>query len=364
MPTIMHIIDTTGPGGAETIFLDLAEMTKLQGYKVIALIRGPGWVESQLKLREIDYQIEDCKGSFNLSYLISLIKLIRSHKVDLIQTHLFGSAIYGCMAGFITRTPVVCTFHGMVDIGENEQFLRLKRGAVRLGAHRIVTVTDQLYKKVQSLNIKRESQIATIYNGIDLSEYPYCGDDCFRRGLDLKDSFVVGSLGNIRKPKNYSLAIKTIHNLHLSGIKAHYLIAGQGNEEQLAPLKELIATYSLQNFIHILGFVENVPQFLASLDVFLMSSSSEGHPLAMTQAMASSLAIVSTPSGVQEIVTNECEALVSTEHCAEQLANNIVRFKGDTRLAALLGKQARIKALEHYSLDAMTAQYTVLYKSL
>jgi glycosyltransferase involved in cell wall biosynthesis len=360
----MHVIDTTGPGGAETIFLELAEMTKQQGCQTVALIRGPGWVESQLKLREINYQIEDCKGSFNISYLISLIKLIRTHKIDLIQTHLFGSAIYGCMAGFITRTPVVCTFHGMVDVGANERFLRLKRGAVRLGADRLVTVTDQLYNKVKSLKLQNESHITTIYNGIDLSEYPYSGDECFRAGLDLKGAFVVGSLGNIRKPKNYALAIETIYHLHQRGITAHYLIAGQGNETQLAPIKQLITKYNLQNYVHILGFVDNVPQFLASLDVFLMSSSSEGHPLAITQAMASSLAIVSTPSGVQEIVTNEREALISAEHSAEQLANNIVRCKDDSVLAKFLGEQARIKAVDLYSLDAMTSQYNELYKNL
>ncbi len=47
--SILHTIDTTGPGGAETVFLNLLEHLVFGGYRNIALIKGPGWVEQQLK---------------------------------------------------------------------------------------------------------------------------------------------------------------------------------------------------------------------------------------------------------------------------------------------------------------------------
>ena len=48
-PSILHAIDTTGPGGAETVFLDLVQYLTVDGYHNIAIIKGPGWVEDQLK---------------------------------------------------------------------------------------------------------------------------------------------------------------------------------------------------------------------------------------------------------------------------------------------------------------------------
>ncbi len=52
--TILHAIDTTGPGGAETVFLDLVEKLTLDGYENYAIIKGPGWVENQLKQRGVN----------------------------------------------------------------------------------------------------------------------------------------------------------------------------------------------------------------------------------------------------------------------------------------------------------------------
>ena len=59
MKTILFLIDTTGPGGAETVFLDIAEKCKDYGYQPYAMIRGSGWVERELIRRKINYQISD-----------------------------------------------------------------------------------------------------------------------------------------------------------------------------------------------------------------------------------------------------------------------------------------------------------------
>ena len=48
-PTILHVIDTTGPGGAETVFLNLADALRIDGYSTLALIQGPGWLNSNFK---------------------------------------------------------------------------------------------------------------------------------------------------------------------------------------------------------------------------------------------------------------------------------------------------------------------------
>ncbi|PTB92107.1 glycosyltransferase family 1 protein, partial [Marinobacter sp. Z-F4-2] len=89
-PTVLHVIDTTGPGGAETVFLALAEGCIKQGYRSVALIRGPGWVEQQLKKLSIPYYIRDCKGSLNFRFLREMFDIIRKENVTHIQSHLLG----------------------------------------------------------------------------------------------------------------------------------------------------------------------------------------------------------------------------------------------------------------------------------
>src|SRR5690606_40654685 len=89
-PSILHAIDTTGPGGAETVFLDLTENLTLSGYRSIAIIKGPGWVEDQLKARGIHYYIVKPESGFSLAYYRQFIRMIRENKVGLILAHLLG----------------------------------------------------------------------------------------------------------------------------------------------------------------------------------------------------------------------------------------------------------------------------------
>jgi glycosyltransferase involved in cell wall biosynthesis len=361
LKTILHIIDTTGPGGAETVFLELAQATNDKGYKSLALIRGPGWVESQLKEKNIDYVVMDCRGSLNYRYLMSLIKLVKQNKVNVIQTHLLGSAVYGCLAGFLSRTPVFCTFHGMVDISDNERLLSAKLLAIRLGSKKLIAVTDQIFGKLMGFRFFKREKVQTVYNGINMQHYKKKEGSILRGQLGIGADFLIGSVGNIRQPKNYILALETISKLHEKGILAHYLIAGQGSESQMQPLKDKIKAYDLQAYIHLMGFVEDIPQVLSSLDLFLMTSSSEGHPLAITQAMANGVPIVSTPSGVEEIVVHGEEALISSAHTVDALIECISSLYGNFDKSNKLIENAKQKAENSYSLDAMVDAYFHLY---
>ena len=47
MKTILHCIDTTGPGGAETVFIDLATRLPAEKYRAVVVIRGKGWVNEE-----------------------------------------------------------------------------------------------------------------------------------------------------------------------------------------------------------------------------------------------------------------------------------------------------------------------------
>ena len=147
--TILHLIDTTGPGGAETVFIQLADNMRKRGFSSIVVIHGPGWVHEELKRRGIDPYIIPAKGSFAFGFLYQLVRLIRKNRVKLIQSHLLGSNVYAAMAGNLTRVPVVATYHGMVDVNPNERFKKLKRKVMQWGIKRYVAVSQNLLKNIR-----------------------------------------------------------------------------------------------------------------------------------------------------------------------------------------------------------------------
>ncbi len=115
MLNILHSIDTPGPGGAETVYLDIVTRLDRDRFTSFPVIPEKGWIYDQLQEQGFDPIIIDSTGSFNTRYLWELIKLIRKQKIDLIHSHLFGSNVYCSLAGLLTSTPVISTFHGFVD---------------------------------------------------------------------------------------------------------------------------------------------------------------------------------------------------------------------------------------------------------
>ncbi|MEJ2065206.1 MAG: glycosyltransferase [Reinekea sp.] len=170
-PTILHVIDTTGPGGAETVFLDIAEKMRLADYETLALIKGPGWVQSQLEAREIPFHVLKPYGFLSIPYYRDLIRLIRDKRVRLIQAHLLGSALTSSIIRFFTGIPVIATLHGQVDVNSKERFIALKRLILKFGLSKVVAVSGELADYLADRKLFTRSKIEVIHNGVDINKY-------------------------------------------------------------------------------------------------------------------------------------------------------------------------------------------------
>jgi glycosyltransferase involved in cell wall biosynthesis len=308
LKTILHVIDTTGPGGAETVFIDLATRLPRDKYRSVVVIRGKGWVYEELCRRGVEPVFLAAKGSFNWRYLWGLIRLIRQENVDLIQSHLLGANVYCSLAGLLTGTPIVATFHGEVDIGEKERLKTLKMRVINAGANQIIAVSGGLRDDMlRRTNLNRD-KIAIIYNGIDTSAFQRPHSSSLRIKFGWPDEvFVIGSLGNIRRAKGYDILLKAASLLGEDGRDYRFVIAGQPDKAGLyESLLELRKTLGLEEKVKFLGFLDDSAEYLSNLDLFLSTSTSEGLPLAAIQAMAAGLPLLATRcGGYEELVADQ-----------------------------------------------------------
>ena len=312
MKTILHTIDTTGPGGAETVFIDLATRLPKDKYRSVVVIRGKGWVYDEFCRRGISPVLLDAKGSFNWRYLLGLRKIIKSEAVDLIQSHLLGSNVYCSLVGLLTGRPVVTTFHGAVDVGKNERFMAFKFGLINMGASKIVAVSESLRDEIISRTPLKADKTNVIYNGIDSAEFERQKSDDLRQRFGWgEQDIIVGSLGNIRPAKAYDVLLRAAAMLENQKHTCRFVIAGQGESKGkpsrlYKELLELRESLNLQDHVKFIGFVDDPADFLSKVDLFLLSSSSEGFSISTIQAMASSLPVIATRSGgPEEIVTHQ-----------------------------------------------------------
>ncbi|QJR81984.1 glycosyltransferase [Alteromonas pelagimontana] len=358
---ILHLIDTTGPGGAEDVFIALADKIRSADVDSIAVIRGEGYVATSLREVGIEPVIIDSKGSFNVSLIIKLCQLVKKHKVRLIQSHLLGSNVYASIVGMITRIPVIATYHGMVDISPNERFKGLKLWFMRHGISHFVAVSRSLAEKIKAHNLLVPERTSVIYNGIDTAIYNGQRSTRLKQQLHLpEDTILFGSLGNIRTSKRYDLLIEAAAIAQQTHPNLAFVVAGDPKASLKTKLDELIAKRNVTN-IHFIGFIADTPEYLQNLDCFLLTSDAEGFSISTIEAMATGLPVIATRcGGPEEIIQNDQQGrLVAVD--AKAIAEAI-KETADMGLKSIVNAMAVERVEGAFSTQGMLASYQQLYR--
>lgn len=362
MIRVLHTIDTTGPGGAETVFINLIKGLDSNHFQSIAAIRGQGWVCDTLRKQGVEPIFVNSRGGFNLGYLRDLIRVIRRYKIDIVQSHLFGSNLYCSIAGLICRVPVVSVFHGFVDTKEGERLLPLKTRLINRGSRKLVFVSDRL----QDYYVKKlgfsASKAVTIYNGVDTSVFYPKKDEGIRKELGIeKENVLIGALGNIRPAKGYDVFLKAAKLIHDKHPECRFLVAGQGSGELMDSLLRLRKELDLEEVFFFIGFKPDAAQVLNNLDIFVLPSVSEGFSISTIEAMACGVPVVVTRSGgPEEIVENGINGVL-VESGPEDIAKGVVSLIEQADLMDDLKVKALAEVEEKFSLRAMIEQYRLYY---
>lgn len=362
MTTVLHLIDTTGPGGAETVFVELADRLRQHGFNSIPVIHGSGWVQDELLRRGLQPVLLPAGGSFNWRLLLSLRRLVRKHDVRLIQSHLLGSNVYAALAGRLAGVPVVASFHGMVDVDGTDRLKSLRRLVMDWGVRRFVCVSRALREALLTEGFLAAHKSDVIYNGVDVARYQCDRSPALRQQLGLPDQVpLVGSLGNLRPAKGYDVLMRAAALLAERGVPCHFAIAGQGKGRLADSLLALRKELGVEGRVHFVGFQEST-EFLNSVDLFALSSTSEGFSISTIEAMAAALPIVVTRcGGPEEIISHGENGLMVPPADPFALAGAIERLLGDPEQAQRLATQARETAAERFDIEQMVKAYRAIY---
>jgi glycosyltransferase involved in cell wall biosynthesis len=365
MKRILHTIDTTGPGGAETVFVNLVKGLPWQEYEPVVAIRGPGWVCDELRNNGLSPLFISSNGAFNFGYLKELVGIIRKYKIDIVQSHLLGSNLYCSLAGMICGVPVVSTFHGFVDINERERFFAIKRMIVNRGSARLVFVSERLKEFYVAQKGFSARKSVTIYNGVDTNRFRPQRDDSLRKKLGIApDNILVGAVGNIRPAKGYEYLLEAAKLVVEQNPQFRFVVAGEGSGALFDDLVSKRAKLGLKNHFFFVGFEPDVPMFMNNLDIFALSSVSEGFSISTIEAMSCGLPVVATRSGGPEEIVRHLENGVLVDACSPKtLAEQIVDIQKNEVLKSKMVSRAIDSIEKKYSSMTTLDSYDVLYKN-
>ena len=115
-------------------------------------------------------------------------------------------------------------------------------------------------------------------------------------------------------------------------------------------------------FVHLLGARRDVPRLLCALDLFALSSDSEGLPLVIVEAMATGLPVLSTDvGGIAKVVIDGETGLLAPAGDARALAARVASLAASPTLGVSFGETGRKRALARYSRQRMVDEYFAVY---
>ena len=205
-----------------------------------------------------------------------------------------------------------------------------------------------------------------IYNGVNLSEFSLEGLPAPVAQLRAQNGipagrFVFGSAGRLAPQKNYAALITALARLKAAGVDAHLIVAGEGSQRDA--LLQQAERLGLGNRVSLPGALADVRALLASLDVFVLPSTTiESFSNAALEAMAMARPVIlSAIGGAAEMVRSGVEGFViPVAELDARLAPLLAALCADPGRRARMGAAARARVEAKFSLAAMLDHYQAL----
>jgi glycosyltransferase involved in cell wall biosynthesis len=362
-PTVLQLIGELTCGGAETIVVKLTNALRKENWEIIVSARKDGPMSEYLDSKS-DVVFLNKKVTIDFKYIRDLVLLIKSKKIDVIHSHLFGNDLYGFVAAKITHRPIIQTIHGMDSIRSKKRILAYSMMAPFVD--KIVTVADSLRNEMLKIASINEDKICTIHNGINIvDKFPQSSCHSLKDELELLDCYpIVGAVGTVKAVKGYDILIDAFSRISRQYPKAKLLIVGDYsvNTVYKEQLDSLVASHGLKERVAFTGYRQDAYRFFSIFDIYVLPSRSEGLSVALLEAMSYKKPLIATCVGDNtKILRNEETGLLIEPEDSAALSESILRLLRDKNFANYLGTNAARTVQEEYTIDRMIEMYKSLY---
>jgi len=368
---ILHVVDTWAVGGLQNGLANLIERMDMAHFEhVVCAMRpvdGPNAQRAPAgRTRVIGISREESSPRFQAP---ALTRKIREIKPDIVHTRNWGTFEGLLAARWVGGCARVHSEHGIDwDSTAKESWRRIlcRRLAFQL-ADRVLSVSYQL----RDLHARRTRfparKIEVIHNGVDSRRFS--PDPAVRlrvrRDLGISDGeFSIGCVGNLIPVKDHLTLLRAIGGFAQSGRPWRLLVAGAGPE--LPALTKFVDAHpGWKDRVVFLGNSSSVPELLNALDVYVLSSLTEGISNALLEAMATGLPVVVTATGGNpEVVVGGDSGLLFPVGDDARLTEHLLALEARSDWRLELGQRALRRVRDEFSIDSMVRKYEELYESL
>lgn len=368
---VLELRSVRGTGGGP-------EKTILQG----AAKAGPGVAVTVCYLRDardpifgvgrrasaagLDYVEVRERHSLDPSIWRPLRELVRTRAIDVVHAHEYKTDLLAWLLSRSTGAAPLATAHGWTGHSRRERLVYYPADKRVLGRFPVVVAVSSEVKADLVAHGCRPERVRVLLNGIDHRAFrrdrARVAEARLRFGV-ADGQIAIGAVGRLEPQKRFDLLIAAFATVRETCPSAQLLIAGDGSLKQA--LQSQIDARHLGSCCRLLGQVDDVPLFHHAMDLFVQSSTYEGTPNAVLEAMALETPIVATDvGGTAELLAHGREGLIVPPGDIEALVSAMRNVLSDTTAAGSRVAAARRRVETDLSFECRLRALESIYREL
>jgi glycosyltransferase involved in cell wall biosynthesis len=371
---VVHVITRLDLGGAQQNTLYCVANHNRELYEACLVAGTGGELDHEAEqladadVRLVDWLRYPISPIRDLAAVFKLKRLLKEWSADVVHTHSSKAGVIGRLAARLAGVPVtVHTVHGWSFNDTQPALLRrfyiaLERWLAR-STDALVTVAAADRDNGLKLGIGSPEQYRVIHSGIDIQSYrrPASARELARKELGFgPDAVVVGTVACLKHQKAPLDFVEAAKLATASDPRLGFFIAGDGPLR--TEVEKAVAKAGLDDKFLLLGWRQDIPELLAAMDLFVLTSLFEGLPRAVLQAMAAGVPVIATAvNGTPEVVIDGETGRLIEPGKPDQASSAMVEMAKGAQFAARLAENATARLGEKFEIRGMVRDLDALY---
>ncbi len=358
---ILHIIDSLGLGGAQTIVKGIFEYQLNNQNIFLFALRNRNIL---IEVKHTNVQIFNSSKKYSFRPLFALKDLIKREEITILHCHLFKSQIFGFLLKKIWFKNVKLIFHEHGEIFQGYITYNLFMRDVKSTINKIIAVSNATKEKLIAKAGIEENKITVLSNFVDLNKFNRknitWNMEGEREKIGIKKGeYVIGFVGRLAKVKGCEYLLKALPYLNFS---YKVLIAGDGPERK--KLEKLAVELKITERIIFLGYRSDTVFIYSLLDVLIMPSLSESFGLSVIEAQSMGTPVISSNiPALNEIIINNENGLMFEVKKSQDLSLKIELMYKDEKARNRFTKNG-LESVKKYDLGNYIAMLNNIYSKL
>jgi len=371
---VMHITYDMRIGGTEMVIKNIIDgltdipeqdKTSIEFKMSVLCIESPlGPFSKELKQNGVEFFELNRQLGFDSNLIKKIRQTIKNNQVDIIHCHQYTPWVYGVIAAAFTKTKVIFTEHGRFYPDSSTWKRKLINPILNLFTDQVTAISKATKQAlIEFENIPNKS-IDVVYNGITPLEVIQSDVEKLRKELSIpKNHIIVGTIARFDPIKNHTMMLKAFAFVLKQQPETTLIIVGDGEERN--NIETCINSLNITNNVILTGYQQNPQNYLALMDIYLLSSLSEGTSMTLLEAMSlSKPCVVTDAGGNPEIVINEKNGIVTPNNNADKFAKGIIQVTNSRKENSYLEVASKNRFDAIFSEKNMNKQYRDIYTAI